>query len=191
MKRLTAILLAIMLICTGALAFSSCNGADDSAESKTEAATKPQPKPAEVPDGYKEYNNGDISFAYPSSWVLTDGSTVLISEKADGGNNITVAYEATNEIYKDLTTDKYLELVKPSLDAMGMKVSGVTITQTKNEYDQGITKITQTMTVSSVTMSQTLYVINSNGRSYTVTVTEVTKDANIVKNVFDTLVALK
>ena len=187
MKRLLAAILALVLVCMGAFALSACNTEDEAEASET----KVEPKPAPVPEGYKEYNNGDISFAYPDSWTLTDSSTVLITETADGGNNITVAYEATNGVYKDITKEKYVELVKPTLDAMGMKVSNVCITQTKNEYDQGITKINQTMTVASISMTQTLYILNSNGRTYTVTVTEVKKDATLVNNVFDTLVALK
>ena len=122
---------------------------------------------------------------------MTDGSVVTIAETAAGGNNVTVAYEAQNDTYKTITKEKYVEIVKPSLDTMGMTISDVVITQTKNEYTKEITKITQTVSISGVSMSQTLYMLDSNDRTYTVTVTEVKKDATLVKNVFDTLVALK
>ncbi|MBE6593946.1 MAG: hypothetical protein E7642_08185 [Ruminococcaceae bacterium] len=175
MKRLLATILALVFVCTGILALSSCSA----------------PEPAPVPEGYKEYNNGDISFSYPEAWITTDGSVVTITESAAGGNNVTVAYEAQNDDYKTMTKEKYEELVKPSLDTMGMAVSNVVIDQTSNEYIKEITKITQTISVSGVSMSQTLYMFDSNDRTYTVTVTEVKKDATLVKNVFDTLVALK
>lgn len=145
-------------------------------------------KPA-MPDGYKEYNNGDISFAYPADWNLTDGSTVILVNPSGVGNNITVVYEAKNTVYETISVEEFEAQMKPAYQSMGMTIKGTTIEQVKNDCGTKMTKISLTTTAAnvSVTMQQTMYITHVGSKTYTVTVTETTTDAALVQNVFNTL----
>ena len=132
------------------------------------------------------YDNGDIRFAYPEEWMVSDGSVVVISSE-NGGNNITVAYESKSDFYDDLTTDEFMSIIAPQFSALGQNVSNVKVEHPTNEMGVKLTKISLKNTVSGVTMKQTQYVIASGSRNYIVTVTEVQADAKLVNTVFNTL----
>lgn len=145
-------------------------------------------KPA-IPEGYKEYNNGEISFAYPDDWKMTDGSTVILVNSTGVGNNITVVYEAKNTVYDTITVEEFEAQMKPAYQAMGMSIKDTAIEQTKNECGTQMTKISLTTTsaAAKVTMTQTMYITHVGDRTYTVTVTEVSNDDALVDTVFNTL----
>ena len=167
MKRL---LLILTLICCCVLTLGSCGA-----------------KEAQIPDGYQVYNNGDISFAYPETWTMTDGSTVILVSETGMGNNITVVYEAKNAIYSTITAEEFQAQMGAVLAAMGMTITDCTVAQTENEIGTAMTKIEFTSTVANMEMGQTMYIVNVGERTYTVTVTENTPDDALVENVFNTL----
>ena len=194
MKRFLCLSLAlIMMLCSFALV--ACDDKDDKApidsgeDNNDNNNTDDKKDEPTIPEGYKLYDNGNISFAYPDDWTITDGSTVLIT--AGAGNNITVVYEAKTNMYEDMTMDDFNEMFVPAYEAMGMTVSNASVNSTTNDNDVKITKISYKATASGVTMKQTLYITTAGQRTYTVTVTETTNDATLVKNVFDTLTIVK
>ena len=140
-----------------------------------------------IPDGYKLYDNGSISFAYPDDWSMTDGSTVILINPEGYGNNITVVYEAKNTIYDDMTVEDFNELLKPSFEAMGFSVSNPEVSIIKNKAGVTVTKMTYTATVDGISMQQTIFVTTANNRSYSITVTETWNDDELVETVFNTL----
>lgn len=171
MKRL---LLILALVCCCVLALGSCGA-----------------KEAQIPDGYQVYNNGDISFAYPETWTMTDGSTVILVNETGMGNNITVVYEAKNDVYSTITAEDFQSQMGTILAATGMTISDCTITQTENEIGTAMTRIAFTSTVANMELGQTMYILNVGERTYTVTVTETVADDALVENVFNTLSAVQ
>ena len=115
----------------------------------------------------------------------------MLMNPAGVGNNITVVYEAKTTMYEEMTLTDFNTQFKPVYEAMGMTISSPSINQLKNENGLKITKIKMTTTVASVTMTQTMYVTTVGDRTYSITVTETTSDADLVKNVFDTLSIVK
>lgn len=184
MKRLFCTFLALVMALSCVLVLASCNsGKDDKKE------TEP-PKPATAPDGYITYDNGDISFAYPSDWKKTEGSTTMLVNKSGKGNNITVVYEEKNEIYGKASDSELEKLMKDSISAAGMSISNFKRTKTKNDYND-IIKLTYTISASGASMKQTQMIATVGDRTYVVTVTETTADQTLVDNVFNTFVVLK
>jgi hypothetical protein len=152
----------------------------------TVATTVPVPV---IPEGYTKYSNGDMSFAYPSDWVKTDGSIVILSDKTNS-NNITVAYEAKTDMYDTFTVADFNSMIKPAYEAMGMSVSNVKI-EHKTVNGEKINVFSFTNVTSGRTMTQTQYIFNAGTRTYVVTVTETTRDTTLVKTVIDTIKILK
>ena len=81
--------------------------------------------------------------------------------------------------------------MKPAFEAMGLSISNASVAQTQNGAGLAITKVAYTATVEGVSMKQTQYIITVGEKTYVVTVTEVTADAALVTNVFNTLAAAK
>lgn len=183
MKRLFCAFLALVMMFSCALVLGSCNS--DGKDKETE-----QPKPATAPDGYTTYNNGDISFAYPSDWTKTEGSTTMLVNKSGKGNNITVVYEAKNNTYEKSSDSELEKMMKDSMSAIGMSISNFKRTKTQNDYND-IIKLTYTISVSGASMKQTQIISTVGDRTYIVTVTETTADQTLVDNVFNTFVVLK
>lgn len=140
-----------------------------------------------IPAGYKEYNNGDISFAYPDEWVIQDGSVVIIVNESGVGNNITISYETLSDLYVNMTADEFEELVAPTYEAMGASITGITVKQVENEVGIAITKIAYYMTLNGVNMEQTMFVFPAGSRNYVVTVTEAEPDPDLVDTVFESI----
>ena len=190
MKRLLCVLLASLILISSMFAFASCESSDvddndekEDVDDKKEDNSKKEPT---VPDGYKMYDNGDIRFAYPEEWKVSNGSVVVISSE-NGGNNITVAYEGKSDFYDDLTAEKFMDTLGPQFSALGQKISNVKVTHPTNEMGVKLIKVSFKNTASGVTMTQTQYMIASGSRNYIVTVTEVQADTKLVNAVFNTL----
>lgn len=184
MKRIVCTLLALVLVLGCMFTMAACTG-DNELKPKETQKQKP-----EIPAGYTEYENGTISFAYPKNWTVQDGSITILSDAATG-NNITVVYEAKTDLYEGMTEDMFNTMLKPTLEAAGMAVSGVQINKvTANNLS--VVKITYNAAIAGmVSMQQTLYIATIGESTYTVTVTEVAKDATLVATVQDTLYGLK
>ena len=189
MKRLCYTLAVLTLLIAAIVTLNACGDTDATTASTTTTApittTAPVTTEAPIPEGYTEYKNGNIVFAYPKTWVKQDGSTVLLQD-ATTGNNVTVAYEDKNDYYSTLTLAGYNRDMKPAFEAMGLTISDPSVKQTTNKAGTAITKISHTATVSGVSMKQTMLIATFGNKTYTVTVTEVKPDQALVDTVFDT-----
>ena len=175
MKRYFCLLMALFMMCCG-LTLSSCTN---------------EPVEVPIPEGYQVYDNGAISFAYPEGWTKTDGSTVILTNPDGSGNNITVVYENKTDLYATMDVEGFNDKIKPSLEAAGMSVSNVSVTQTENAGGFDLTKMSYSASFSGVNMTQTLYILNTKDKTYVVTITETTPDTALKKNVLDTLKTVK
>lgn len=175
MKRLVSYLMVIALLlgCIGML--SACGG--EEANTYT------------LPEGYTMYEDEYISFAYPSHWTTTDGSTVML-QNTENTNNITVVYEAATDVYETMTKESFETTMVPAFEAAGMQISDTAITQ-NTRGDLKITEISITTTLYGITMKQTMYMTTVSDRTYVITVTEVVSDPAIAENVFASLSAVK
>lgn len=189
MKRLLCMLLILAMTLTGALALCSCDKGEDAKETdekKTEA-----PKTVVIPEGYTKFDNGDLSFAYPSDWKKTEGSLTQLINSTGAGNNITVVYEAKTDLYEKSSEAELKNLFSQSMSAVGMSISNFKLSQTKNDFTDKITKMTCTTSIGASSMKQTMLVVTVGERTYTITITEANADQALVDNVFNTLVVLK
>lgn len=143
-----------------------------------------------VPDGYVLFNNESVRFAYPDNWTKTDGSVVLL-QSADGMQNITVAYEPVSELYATMTVESFNTLLKPSFEAAGMTVEGVTVEQQKNTAGVDVTVINYNAEMGGASFEQTLYVVACGSTNQVVTITEVAQNDELCSAVFETLASLK
>lgn len=180
--------LSVLLVLVLALAMTACGG---TTETTTEAVTTTTEAPitteAPLPEGYTLYDNGDISFAYPESFVKTDGSTVILTNVING-NNITVVYEAKTDMYETLDNNGYKELFKPMFESMGISVSKYNVEQVaQNTKGISLTKITHTASVQGKSMEQTMLITTVGNKTYTVTITEVVNDDVYLNNVMNSL----
>ena len=180
--------LSVLLVLVLALAMTACGG---TTETTTEAVTTTTETPitteAPLPEGYTLYDNGDISFAYPESFVKTDGSTVILTNVING-NNITVVYEAKTDMYETLDNNGYKELFKPMFESMGISVSKYNVEQVaQNTKGISLTKITHTASVQGKSMEQTMLITTVGNKTYTVTITEVVNDDVYLNNVMNSL----
>ena len=193
MKKLLCILLSLAMILGGIFTLCSCSSEKDESSSDSGNATgnATEATKSAIPDGYKKYDNGDISFVYPSDWKKTEGSITKIINPTGSGNNITVVYEAKNTIYETAKEADLKSLFVESLGATGMTVSNFKLTKTKNDNIKNIVKITYSASMNGVTMKQSLFIVTVGSKTYTVTVTETTPDTTLVNNVFNTLAVAK
>ena len=188
MKRLFYTLAVLVLLICAIVTMNACGDAE---VTTTEAVTTaPITTEAPIPEGYTEYSDGSVAFAYPENFQKQDGSTVIIQD-ATTGNNITVVYEAKNPYYATLDLATYNSEMKPAFESMGLTITNPSVKQTKNDAGVAITKISHTATASGVSMKQTMLITTIGNRTYTVTVTEVKSDSTLVNNVFNTLKAAK
>jgi len=179
MKKLLCIVMAIIMLCLCSATLVACGKGGD------ETTTKKDPTP--IPTSYKKFDNGDIYFGYPDMWgkVEQNGITVLVG--SENTNNITVVSEAKTSLYENMDVDEFNTLIKPQMTAQGISVSNVAISNVTNENGIKITKITLTASAQGITMSQTLFALSTDDKTYCVTVTEAVSDATLVNNVFETL----
>lgn len=194
MKKLICALLILSMVFSGLFMLCSCNSEENEKntdESITDANKSSTTEKPAIPDGYTTYKNSDISFAYPSNWKKTNGSVTQLMNPMGAGNNITVVYEAKNTIYETAKESELKELFSQSLGASGMSISNFKLTKTKNDNIKSIVKITYSASMNSVTMKQTIFIVTVGSKTYSITVTETTADANLVNNVFNTLSTVK
>ena len=139
MKRILVALLTLALALSMAFTLASCNDGDSS---NSGDATTPAPVEATTvptPAGYTLYDNGKISFAYPSAWTKQAGSVDILMNESGAGNNVTVAYEQYSDTYKKMDVASFNTLLKPALEAMGMTTSNVAVSQITNKNKDNIT----------------------------------------------------
>ena len=162
---------------------TSDSGKSDSKEDKEDKEDK-----VSIPAGYKLYDDGNITFAYPSDWSKEEeDGTVLLMNAEESANNITVVYEPKTDMYENMTVESFNETMKPVFDSVGMSIYNLSISQTKNKAGIDVTKMSFKTTVSGVSMQQTVYCTTIGEKTYSVTITVVDSDSALVKNVLDTL----
>jgi hypothetical protein len=197
MKKILCTLLALMLLVGCIFTLVSCdtekdkkedNKKDEQAEGdKSEDDKIEDDNEIFIPEGYELYSNGAISFAYPKGWTKQDAAVVLLI--GDNGNNITVSWEAKSDLYENMTLDTFNTTLKPVYEAMGITVSNVKI-EKKETNGLKVLQISHNTTNNSVSMKQTQYTVAQGDKNYTVTVTEVVSDVELVTTVFNTLQAV-
>lgn len=207
MKKITCTLLALVLLLSCIFLLAACgeeqteqSSVSEQAESSVQAESSEQVESSELqesseeskyelPDGYQLYDNGYISFAYPSDWTITDGVTVILMG-TQSTNNITVAYEAKTDMYENWTHDEYVAFFEEVYASMNAPISNTKIEQIK-KGDMHITVLALDTVVNGIAMTQTAYVVTTSNRTYSVTVTEVVSDPELKTNVFESLTTLK
>jgi len=158
-------------------------------KAETDAATEAETQPTvSAPAGYTLFENDALSFAYPKGWAKQDGSVVILQDAATS-NNITVVSESKNAFYDTMTIQDFETQMKPVYEAMGMTVDNVKLERKENAQGLKVLVMSFDNTTQGVSMKQTQYVTTIGAYSYTVTVTEVAADAEMVQTVFDTLTA--
>lgn len=184
MKKFLCALFAALLTVCSAFALCACNS--DPAQTTTAAPTK---QPPVIPEGYALYSDGTIAFSYPGNWSKTvQGNITVLTNPTGQGNNITVTYEPKTDMYATMTAQDFTDVIKPTYDALGLEISGVSVTQTTNDfYEIAITRISFTTKAGTVSMAQTLFIHTFGERTYSVSVTEATSDVTLRETVFQTL----
>ncbi len=191
MKRFLCTVLALLMLFSSMFILSACDEKDkDDDEKTTEEASKELPT-YDVPTGYSLYEDEYISFAYPSSWTKSEMSGVLLIIDNSSGNNITLAYEPYSTVYETMDLAGFNDLLLPMLTAQGITVSGVVITQEKNDNKVPVTKITFTAVHSGVSMKQTVFVVASGNYNVALTVTEVKSVPTVLDTVFESMIPQK
>ncbi len=193
MKRIFIIALSLLMAACLCVSLTSClflsysNGTTVSDAEMSKIAVIPEQDEYVLPEGYKEYNEGKIYFAYPDEWIIQDGSVVIIVNESGIGNNITLSYEVYSDLYVTITPEKFDELVSPTYESMGATVSGVTIKQVTNKNSVAITQIAYFMSLNGVNMEQTMFIFPADNKNYVVTVTEAEPDSELVDTVFNSI----
>ena len=194
MKKFLSLFLCLILLLSAVTLFTSCDvhydrdddDDEDDDKKKTTTTTK-----LDIPDDYKLYSDGYISFAYPEEWNKQDGSIVMFRDP-DTTNNINVVYEDKTSVYDSLTADEFEEAMNEVYESMGMSISNVSVTTKKtNGLTVRVFSFKTTVASTSTVMRQTQYVTTISNRTYTVTVTETVSDADLADTVFETLSAAK
>lgn len=136
------------------------------------------------------YIDGSISFEYPKGFTSGEQGGVKLLQDITTGNNITIASEAKNNVYHEMTDAIFNTTLKAQLESMGMTVTDYIHEVETNEKGEEIAILSFTNKYSGITMKQVLFAVNTSNKTYIVTVTEVIEDEDLVKLVFDTLDAL-
>lgn len=191
MKKFLILLLTLVMAFALTFSLAACDESDKKdKKEESESTTEPTPEntqnkePVPTPAGYKLYNNGKISFAYPKTWQESAG--MLVNESGDG-NNITVAFEQKSDIYINMDIASFNSTLKPMLEEAGLTITNPSVEQLTNDNDTRITKIRCTTSYSGVKMGQTMFIVAVGEYNYVITVTEVTPDATLIDNVYKTL----
>ncbi len=195
MKKLLSLLLVLALSLSLALALAGCpapapEGTPTGCTGNGGEGSGDQPTPPTLPTGYQWFDNDAIRFAYPSDWVMQEGSVTMLVNATGMGNNITVAYEPKSNIYANMDEEDFATMFAPVFEAMGATVTDASVMQTRNASGQLMTRIGYTLTMNGSRMYQTMFILPANNLNYVVTVTETGTDTTLRTNVFNTLTAL-
>lgn len=136
---------------------------------------------------YSVYDAGNITFEYPGSWKVTEGTQVMFMDDKNAGTNMNLTAEAANPYYDILDTQTYIDAVVPIYESMDMTVTNVDVSHVENKNGVKITKIAMDMEYLGVQMDTTQFVVTSGDKTYTITVTEVVEVDGLVERVFDSI----
>ena len=176
MKKSITRLLAVLLVLGCVLALAACD-------------EKSSGKPYTLAEGYKLYENDDLSFAYPSSWTLTDGSTAVMVG-ADGSNfNVAfvIANEENTDAFENMTEDTFMDLMGETLESMGMTLSGVEVETKTNDGGVEMVVCTYDATFAGKEISFCQYLIIGEEKHYTITATAFVSMEDAVEELFKSI----
>ena len=128
-----------------------------------------------VADAYSVFNNGYVSFEYPSYFTVSEEVGVTTLMNTATGDNITIAMEYETDMYENIT-EKELE---DQLSYMGF---GVDLFDFERETVYGlccnekIISIYYWFEYEGLAMEQQLLIVNNGGKTITVTFTAVGED---------------
>jgi hypothetical protein len=189
MKRLLSIFLVLTLVIGCVLSLSSCSSESSKSSNNPKSEEKELEKntPPEIPKGYTLYENRDISFAYPTGWLLQDGSFTIMTDPSGNGNNLNVVYETKNSTYDTITPESFTQLMNQSLNAMGMSISNVVINKKAKINNAEVIKISYKTSMQGSQMKQTALITHVGNLTYTITITEVVSDPTLVQNIYNSI----
>ncbi len=173
MKKIFCLVLALIVtVC----AFAGCSNEQankdlsgdapqTSSDNKTQDETDAK---YTAPEGFTLYHNKDIVFAYPSDWTQTEDGSFT---SADNTKSITLTTQENS--YAGLDTQKYVQKVRPELEAEGKKLVFASAGQ-KNKDGVDITYITRTFSTNGIDGEtyQNIYALDVKGKTYVITVTQ-------------------
>ena len=172
MKKIFCLVIALIVaLCV----FTACGNeqtSEDLSSDLTQTASKDNTDKADTnftaPEGFTLYQNKDIVFAYPSDWAQTADASFT---SADNTKSITLTIEENS--YAGLDTQKYVQTVRPELEAEGKKLVTVSAGQ-KNKDGVDITYITRTFSTNGIDGEtyQNIYALDVKGKTYVITVTQ-------------------
>ena len=192
MKRFLSLLLVLLTLFASVLVLGACDKKeeDENKDDKPKGSVE-----VEAPEGYTVWKNGDVGFAYPSSWTEVDYPGILLLVQDQLGNNVNVLSEAKNTVYSTVTTENFMEVMGPSYEMVGSNISEPAVSRFNTADGVQVIKFTfkNTMPVSgvSVTVYQTQFYVNVGSKTYAITVTgrsnsEMLELAGIVESTLDT-----
>ena len=142
------------------------------------------------PLGYRTFNNGTLSFAYPEGWTATTPASGLtrLSSPSENGANITLSSEPYSDDYKEMTQASFDETLRPHLEENGLTLTNVTIAQRENLIGTPITQIAYDASYGDTQIKQTMFVVAAGLLNYCVSITEMSDDDGALSRiVFDSL----
>ena len=172
MKKIFCLVIALIVaLCV----FTACGNEqtnEDLSSDLTQTASKDNTDKTDTtftaPEGFTLYQNKDIVFAYPSDWTQTADASFT---SADNTKSITLTIEENS--YAGLDTQKYVQKVRPELEAEGKKLVTASAGQ-KNKDGVDITYITRTFSTTGQDGEtyQNIYALDVKGKTYVITVTQ-------------------
>ncbi|MBO5005925.1 MAG: hypothetical protein J6C89_00625, partial [Clostridia bacterium] len=189
MKRILAFLLMLAMLFGSVCTLASCGDmGDETQPSDIDKSTETQT----VPTGYSVWNEGDISFLYPSDWNKSDyiGYSMALDDK---GNNINLVIEnATSyntELYKNYSVKSATELYKKSFAPYGMTLvnDSVIVEHRTNKNGVDIVYAQYDVVYQGVRKTGYQYIIIGEEQHHTITVTEVNGIKEIVDAVYNSI----
>ena len=178
-KRIISLSLALVLVLTCMVAFTGCMPSDGPG----------------VNPGYKSFNNGDLSFDYPESWLNIPfigeiAGMNMIMDLEGTGNNINVISVPKTDVYDKIPdADSFLEEMRPSLEEQGMTVKdGEMEKGTTNGLDYVLFSFNSEQ--SGTLMYQTMVITTIGESTYLITVTEIEPNPAHVDALLSSLVCV-
>lgn len=172
MKKILCLVLVLVLMLS---AFVACgnepNG--DLPENETHTSSGDKTDKADTnftaPEGFTLYQNENIAFAYPSDWTQIDDDPTFVSP--DNTKSITLTQQETS--YEGLDTQKYVQKVRPELEAQGKKLVSARVGQ-EDKNGLTVTDILQTFSTEGQEGEtyQNIYAFDIKGKTYVITVTQ-------------------
>ena len=171
MKKITSIILALVLIIGCLTILSSCQSS---------------PRP-ECPDGYQFLPMSYISFAYPDDWYVTSSNGVpMVINPSGTGNNITYVSEVKTKLYEEKSAEEFIELLKPQLDSIGMTTANPE-KEVKEVNGLEVIIFSYDAELEGTSFKQICYIVSEGSYTHTVSVTLLEDDPALLENVFNTL----